>query len=86
MSIHERAGPGSRTHAGMLTWRTGLILLGFLVIVGTLLWAEHSAHILGALIWLPLVFCVGMHMFMHGGHGGHGHAGHDHSDQDRGKP
>jgi hypothetical protein len=24
------------------------------------------------LLWLPLLLCVGMHFFMHGGHGGHG--------------
>jgi hypothetical protein len=30
-------------------------------------------HILssGLLIWLPLLLCVGMYFFMHGGHGGH---------------
>jgi hypothetical protein len=34
---------------------------------------------------LPLILCVGMHMFMHGGHGGHGHPGHDQPNQGRGK-
>nr|WP_281378349.1 DUF2933 domain-containing protein [Yoonia ponticola] len=41
---------------------------------GLLLGYEHRVHILssGLLIWLPLLLCVGMHFFMHGGHGGHG--------------
>lgn len=25
--------------------------------------------------WIPLLLCVGMHFFMHGGHGGHGSGG-----------
>jgi hypothetical protein len=28
--------------------------------------------VLGLLIWLPLLACPLMHMFMHGGHGHHG--------------
>ena len=52
--------------------RAGLVLLGFLVIAGALLFTEHRAHVLGALIWLPLLLCPLMHIFMHGGHGGHG--------------
>ena len=53
--------------------RSGLVLIGFLAIAGYFLWQEHAAHILG---YLPLILvlglCVGMHFFMHGGHGGHG--------------
>ena len=53
------------------------MLLGFLLIGGALLFTEHRAHVLGALIWLPLLACLLMHLFMHGGHGGHGgHEGH----------
>lgn len=85
MSFPDHAQHNGKAGGGMLTWKVGLVLLGFLLIAGALLWAEHSAHILGALIWLPLVLCVGMHMFMHGGHGGHGHPGHDQPNQDRGK-
>jgi hypothetical protein len=40
-----------------------------------LLFTEHRAHVLGALIWLPLILCPLMHMFMHGRHGSH--RGHD---------
>ena len=51
----------------------GIAFCVFLAIVGVLLWMEHRAHILGALpLLLPLLICVGMHLFMHRGHGGHG--------------
>jgi hypothetical protein len=56
--------------------RTGLVLLGFLIVVGALLLTEHRAHVLGLLIWLPLLACPLMHLFMHHGHGDHGR--HDH--------
>ena len=57
--------------------RTGLVLIGFLVIAGYFLITEHTAHILLALPFalpfaLPLVLvlcCALMMLFMHGGHG-----------------
>ena len=52
--------------------RMGLVLVGFLAIAGALLFTEHQAHVLGLLIWLPLLACPLMHLFMHGGHGHHG--------------
>ncbi len=57
-----------------LTSRMTIVLLGFLTIGGALLWTEHRAHVLGVLIYLPLLACPLMHFFMHGSHGGH--AGH----------
>jgi len=48
------------------------VLIGFLIIAGALLFSEHRAHVLGLLIWLPLLACPLMHIFMHGGHGHHG--------------
>ncbi|WP_244867689.1 DUF2933 domain-containing protein [Vannielia litorea] len=41
---------------------------------GLLLGYEHRVHIFASdwVLWLPLLICVGMHVFMHGGHGGHG--------------
>ena len=60
---------------GFPTSRMALVLLGFIVIAGVLLFTEHRAHVLGALIWLPLLLCPLMHLFMHGGHGGHGDHG-----------
>jgi hypothetical protein len=50
----------------------GLAFCVFLAVVGVLLWIEHRAHVLGALpLLLPLLICVGMHFFMHRGHGNH---------------
>ena len=56
--------------------RAGLVLIGFTIIAGTLLFTEHRAHVLGVLIWLPLLACPLMHIFMHGGHGHGGHTRH----------
>lgn len=73
MSMHdhsEHAGPPNYHSA-----RIGLVLAGFLLIAGILLLTEHRAHVLGLLIWLPLLACPLMHIFMHGGHGGHGSHG-----------
>ena len=67
---------GTAPQGGFLTSRSGIVLIGFLVIVGFLLTTEHRAHALGALLWLAILACPLMHIFMHGGHGGHeGHAG-----------
>jgi len=53
--------------------RAGIYLIVALVLSGLLLGYEHRVHVWssGLLIWLPLLICVGMHFFMHGGHGGH---------------
>ena len=57
--------------------RAGTYLIIAIVIGGLLLGYEHRVHILGSglLLWLPLLFCVGMHFFMHGGPGGRGSGG-----------
>ena len=54
--------------------RAGIALTVFLIAVGFLLLFEHQAHIPGDyyLLGLILAFCVGIHLFMHGGHGGDG--------------
>jgi hypothetical protein len=74
MHDHLRHRDDSRgcSQDSFLTSRACLVLLGFLVIVGVLLFTEHRAHILGALFWLLPFACLLMHMFMHGGHGDHG--------------
>jgi hypothetical protein len=56
------------------TWfwtRSGLVLIGFLVIAGFFSATEHTAHLLGILPYLLLLACPLLHFF-HGGHGGHG--------------
>jgi hypothetical protein len=63
---------GDTTQRGFLASPAGIVLLGFLIIGGALLFTEHRAHVLGALVWLPLLLCPLMHVFMHRRHGSHG--------------
>jgi hypothetical protein len=63
---------GDTTQRSFLASPAGIVLLGFLIIGGALLFTEHRAHVLGLLVWLPLLLCPLMHVFMHGGHGSHG--------------
>lgn len=63
---------------GLLRGRSGLVLLGFLVIAAFFLVTEHRAHVipyLSYLPWLLILACPLLHLFMHGGHGGHGGSG-----------
>ena len=56
--------------------RSNQALVVFLAIGGYFLWTEHRAHVIEFLPWVLILACVGMHFFMHGGHGGgHGHGG-----------
>ena len=57
--------------------RAGAVLLVFLAISGFLLAYEHRMHIFTAssVLIALLAVCVGMHLFMHGGHGGKGSPG-----------
>jgi DUF2933 family protein len=77
MSLHDHAAHHGQQQGGFLTWKVTLVLIGFSIIAGALLFTEHRAHVLGALIYLPLIICPLMHLFMHGGHGGHGSHGSD---------
>lgn len=72
MSLHAHTDHPDQPRQSFLFSRWGLVLIGFLVIAGALLFTEHRAHVLGALLWLPLLACPLMHFFMHGGHGRHG--------------
>ena len=49
----------------------GVALCVFLGIGGVLILFEHRVHLLGAWPLLFLLICVGMHFFMHRGHGEH---------------
>lgn len=84
MSSHEHSHDQDRLKGSFLTSPTGLVLLGFLIIAGRVLFTEHRAHVLGLLIWLPLFACFFMHLFMHGKHGGHAERGQQ--DRERSKP
>ena len=84
MSMHDHSEHAGQPQGSFLTSRAGLVLFGFLAIAGALLFTEHSAHVFGVLIWLPLLACPLMHVFMHGGHGDHGN--HGRQDRDRSAP
>jgi peptidoglycan/LPS O-acetylase OafA/YrhL len=72
MSVQDQFGYRERPRMGMSTKvKAGLVLMGFLAIAGALAFTEHRAHVLGLLVWLPLLACPLMHFFMHGGHGHH---------------
>ena len=49
-------------------FRIGLALAVIAAIAGALLFTQHEAHVLGVLLWLPLLACPLMHFFMHGRH------------------
>lgn len=60
--------------------RLKLVLIGFALIGGFFLIAEHQAHVLPWLPWLFLAACPLMHLFMHRGHANRDHrGGHDES-------
>ena len=83
MSVRDQFGHQEQTGQRMsVKSKVGLVLVGFLIIAGALLFTEHRAHALGLLVWLPLLACPLMHMFMHGGHGHH--EGHDQQNSQRG--
>ena len=67
-------------------WRrkANLAFVAFLVIGGYFLIAEHRAHVIQWLPWVLISGCLGIHLFMHGGHGhrnggGDGSSHHDNS-------
>jgi hypothetical protein len=83
MSVQDHLGHQEQARQGMSTKsKAGIVLVGFLIIAFALLFTEHRAHVLGLLVWLPLLACPLMHMFMHGGHGHHG--SHDQQNNQRG--
>jgi len=81
--VQDRSGYQENPQEGMsVKSKAGLVLVGFLIIASALLFTEHRAHVLGLLIWLPLLACPLMHVFMHGGHGHH----HGEQNDQRGAP
>ncbi len=63
---------------GAMKSKANIALIVFLIIGAFFLITEHRAHLSGWLssygIWLLLLACPLMHLFMHGGHG-HGNHG-----------
>lgn len=50
--------------------RSAIAFLVMGAVAAWILWAEHRAHLLGALPYLILLACPLMHLFMHRGHHG----------------
>lgn len=68
------AAEAMRRERSWLLSRSGLVLVGFLLIAGFFVLTEHTAHLLGVLPYLLLLACPLLHLF-HRGHGG-GHGSH----------
>ncbi len=63
-----------RGKGGFFASRANIVLIGFLAIGGFFLVTEHRAHLIPYLGYWPFLLilaCPLMHLFMHGGHGGH---------------
>ena len=67
----SRHGQTGERKESVFSSRANIVLIGFLAIAGYFLITEHYAHIVPFLPWLLLLACPLMHLFMHGGHGGH---------------
>lgn len=77
MTPERRDGPDGGMGPGA---RAKWVLVAFLAIAAYFLITEHRAHLYGWLtsygIWLLLLACPLLHLFMHGGHGHDGHSDH----------
>ena len=71
MSQHDHAERESKPTASLHTSRAGIALLVLLAIAGVLLFTEHRAHVFGVGLFVLLLACPLLHVFMHGGHEGH---------------
>jgi len=69
-------GQGSQQPKSFWTTTPGIAAIVFSVAAAYFLWTEHEAHVIAILPYTFLLLCVGMHVFMHGGHGGHRHGNH----------
>lgn len=66
------------SHVPRWRTRTGIAVIGFILVIAFYVLREHYAHALGLLPYLLLFACPLMHLFMHHGHSGHaGHHGGD---------
>ena len=62
--------------SNLFSSKANIATLVFMVAAGYFLITEHTAHVLSAAPYLLLLACVGMHFFMHAGHGSHNHSEH----------
>ncbi len=62
---------------GRSAWMTAAVMLA--VVGGVYLVQQHWTHLAGNWVYLALLACPLMHLFMHRGHGGHGGHGSHHA-------
>ncbi len=68
---------GEATPRSRRAWFTAAVMLA--AVAAVYLVQEHWAHLAGNWIYLLLLACPLMHLFMHGGHGSHGGHGARHT-------
>ena len=68
MSQHHAEHADHGTPQAWLRSRTGIIALAAVAILGVLVYAGHTAHLLALVPYLFLLACPLVHLFMHGGH------------------
>ena len=75
MSEERLSSPQAPPDAGEngARWRRNVALIVFGGGAAYFLLTEHLAHTIQALPWVIVLLCPLMHVFMHGGHGGHRH-------------
>lgn len=79
----ESSGEKPSPIMDFVTSRGGIVTAILLAIAAFLLLQEHWAHALGFLPYLLILACPLMHIFMHGGHGGHGHSSASRKEEER---
>ena len=59
--------------SGFLNTPAGYAACLMLAALASFLWVEYRLQVADALpLFLPLLICIGLHVFMHRVHGGHG--------------
>jgi hypothetical protein len=69
--MNDQHAPQTGGIGGFLRSPSGLVLIAFVAIATFYLMTEHTAHVVGLLPYALLLLCPILHLFMHGGHGGH---------------
>lgn len=79
---NDSGGEPDGKHESWLCSRTGIATLVAVSVLGFLIYEGHGAHLLGFVPYLLILSCPLMHIFMHGGHGGHSHHHNDDKQSD----
>ena len=77
MNDHNHSAGHHAGSGGFWSSRAGMALVAFLAVAAVLLLYEHRIHVFtgSGLLFILLGFCLVVHLFMHGSHGGHGSGG-----------